>query len=275
MVVNRSEDAYRAANRLYFEEQMSAAVLTYDTQPNWDPHSIKPLLTEKQLNVRTTVLNSLKLYASNIAQIENSPKNAAGLDSAAEAAGNNLMSLSSGLDAELGGVGVTVSQAQANGFSTAVKALGEYLIAKKVKHDLPPRIQAMDPQIEAICKVLVLDITALQTQADNDYSNLLTQQDLFIRKAGDKLNPVERRAEVRRLPLILQKQEASKELFDALKVALQRLALTHHALAAAAQGNNPEALSARIADLLDAGQTLATFYGSLPTTTTSTTTTTN
>jgi len=273
--VNGSEDAYRAANRLYFDEQMSAAALNYDSQPNWDPHSIKPLLTENQLTVRTTVLNSLKVYAQNIAEIENAPKNAAGLDSAAESAGNNLKGLGSGLDSALGGVGVTVSQAQANGFSTAVKALGEYLIAKKVKRDLPARIQAIDPQIEAICKVLVLDITALQTQAENDYSSLLTQQDLFIRKAGDKLSPIERRAEIRRLPLILQKAETSKELFDALKVALQRLALTHHALAAAAQGNNPEALGGRIADLEDAGQTLSNFYGSLPTRTIVTTTTTN
>ncbi|CAN5642928.1 hypothetical protein BH10ACI4_BH10ACI4_30250 [soil metagenome] len=266
IVINGSEDAYRAANRLYFDEQMSAAALSYDSQPNWDPHSIQPLLSETQLDVRTTLLNSLKAYAQNISEIENAPRRADGLDSAASGAGNNLMTLSSNLNGELGDAkGITVSQAQANGLSTAVKALGEFLIAKKVRRQLPGQIQAMDPQIEAICRVLLLDITALQTQTKNDYSDLLTQQDLFIRRAGDKLNPVERRAEIRKLPLILQKAEASKELLEALKVAIHRLALTHHALAAAAQGNNPEDLRAKIGDLQDAGQTLANFYRSLPT----------
>jgi hypothetical protein len=43
-----------------------------------------------------------------------------------------------------------------------------------------------------------------------------------------------------------------------------RLALTHHALAAAAQGNNPETITARLGDVLDAGNELKTYYKSLP-----------
>ena len=41
--------------------------------------------------------------------------------------------------------------------------------------------------------------------------------------------------------------------------------MTHHALAAAAQGNNPEALTARLGELVAAGNDLKTFYKSLPT----------
>ena len=85
-VVNGSEDAYRAANRLYFEEQMSAAVLNYDSQPTWDPHSVKPLLSKRQLDVRYALLDGLKAYAQHLSDIENSPKAQPDLDTAAKSA---------------------------------------------------------------------------------------------------------------------------------------------------------------------------------------------
>jgi hypothetical protein len=263
-VVNGSEDAYRAANRLYFEEEMSAAVLNYDSQPTWDPHSVQPLLTKQQLRVRYTLLDGLKAYAQNLDKVENSPKRSRGLDAAASGVGNNLVALTANLDQDLGGSkGISISQADANGLSTATKALGEFLIANKVRHGLASKIDEMDPHIQTICKVLQLDITTLQSQADYDYSNLLTQQDLFIRKAGDKLSPVERRAEIRRLPKIVERSETSKALFEDLERAISRLALAHHALALAARGNDPETMRQRIADLQDSGQMLATFYQSL------------
>lgn len=264
-VVNGSEDAYRAANRLYFEEQMAAAVLSYDSQPTWDPHSVQPLLTKKQLEVRYTLLDGLKAYAQLLSEIENSPKTQKDLDTAAKGVGNNLVTLTANLDQALGGSkGIAVSQANANGLSTATKALGEFLIAGAVRRGLATNIRDMDPQIQAICKVLELDISTLQSQTDADYNNLLTQQDLFIRKAGDKLSPVERRTEIRRLPMIIEKSEASKELLSNLQKAIARMALAHQALATAATEKNPETLRQRIADLQDSGQTLASFYESLP-----------
>jgi hypothetical protein len=263
--VNRSKDAYLAANRLYFEEQMSTAVLNYDSQPNWDPHSVQPLLSPRQLEVRYLLLDSLKVYARRLSTIENSPKHARGLDTAASGVGNNLVDLSSSLDQALGGSkGLTISQANANGVSTAAKALGEFLIADKVRHELPAEITAMDPHIQVICKVLQLDIATLQSQAEADYGNLLTQQDLFIRKSGDKLTPVERRNEIRRLPQILAASEASSTLLGHLQHAIAQLAATHHALANAASGKEVESLRERIADLQDEGETLADFYQKLP-----------
>ena len=264
-VVNGSEDAYRAANRLYFEEQMAAAVLNYDAQPTWDPHSVQPLLTKRQLEVRYTLLDGLKAYAQRLSEIENSPKAQKDLDTAAKDVGNNLVALTTNLDQALGGSkGITVSQADANGLSTATKALGQFLIAGAVRRGLGTTIRGMDPHIQAICKVLELDISTLASQADADYSNLLTQQDLFIRKAGDKLSPAERRTEIRRLPTIIEKSEASKELLSNLQKAIARMAVAHGALATAATEKNPETLRQRIADLQDSGQALASFYESLP-----------
>jgi len=48
-----------------------------------------------------------------------------------------------------------------------------------------------------------------------------------------------------------------------LRAAIVRLALTHHALAADAQGNNPESLKSKLGDLEAAGSELGRFYSSL------------
>ncbi|ADW67677.1 hypothetical protein AciX9_0606 [Granulicella tundricola MP5ACTX9] len=266
VVVNSSEDAYRKANSLYFEEQTSAAVLKYDSSPTWDPHSIKPLLTDQQLKVRYTLLDGLKEYAKNLDTVENAPKNMKGLGTASEGLGTNLMTLSTDANSVLAGGGISglsLTQAQANNVSTAAYALGEFLAYRKVKGRLPQEIVSMDPAIDTLCKVLVTDIAKLEQQADNDYSMLLTQEDVFIRTSHG-MTPMERRTEIARLPRILQRQKTTHELMDELTKAIQSLALTHHALASAAQGHNPEALKARIADLEAIGSSLATYYSSLP-----------
>jgi hypothetical protein len=68
-----------------------------------------------------------------------------------------------------------------------------------------------------------------------------------------------------KLPQIVRREQADSVQLLALKVSIERLALTHHGLAAEAQGNNPESISAKIAELAAAGSNLGTYYSSLPT----------
>ena len=263
IVVDRSQDAYRTANELYFEEQMSSVVREYEANPNWNPNSIQPLLTAKQMHVRRLLLDSLKVYARTLDRLENSPKSEA-IDDAAAGTGAGLLAMSSSLNADLGGnKGIAITAAESNGLSTAVDALGKYLVARKVKRQLPAIVQSMDPTVDTICKLLVSDIGTLQTQTADDYSSLIQHQDEFIRHAGTSLDPVSKRAEIRQLPLLVQRSAASKELFDRLQLAIRRLALTHDALATAAQGKDPATLKAAIADLQETGRELGDFYQSL------------
>jgi hypothetical protein len=113
----------------------------------------------------------------------------------------------------------------------------------------------------------------LQRQAKVDYGELEIQQDSFIRHASDKLDPVQRREQVSQLIDLANERQLNDELLEKLKNCLGSFILTHQALAAAAQGNNPESLSQKIADLAAEGKDLGNFYKSLPTTTTITTST--
>lgn len=264
-VVTNTENAYRTADRLYFDEQMSAAVLAYDKQPNWDPHSIKPLLTPRQLEARTTILEALKAYAASLDQIANAgTSNAKAIDTNSAAVGNNLVTLSGNLASATGADELAVPQREGNIVSVATRELGQFLVAHKARKDLGRIVVQMDPSITSICTVLQTDIATLRRQAANDYSQMLTQQDQFIRNAGTQLSPEERRTEIRRLPELLQKAKNTDDLLDALGKSIGKLATAHKAMATTAQGGNPESLSAALADFADYAESVATFYQSLP-----------
>lgn len=269
-VIDSSEDAYRGANKLRLDEQVAAAVFDYDKNPAWSPYKdYKPLLTPDQLNARINVLDGLKAYAASLVELTNSKFPAAqeaALESAAAGVGDNLLALNQNVATNFSSLNAPVmSTTQANVVSTAVLGLADYLRARKVKGSLPKVTQDMNPHIQELCTLLDSDIHILRRQADVDYQTLLTQLDQSIRHEGDKNSPYERRMEVGSLIQIAQQQTANDELLGKLQAALHSLALTHQALAAAAQGNNPESIQAKIAELEAAGKDLGAFYNSLPT----------
>ncbi|MCU1319284.1 MAG: hypothetical protein JWP98_802 [Edaphobacter sp.] len=274
VVVDSSENAYRAAVRIHDEEQISAVLQKYDTNQPWDPHSIKHLINAKGLETRTDILNGLKVYAQSLADIANNVQSDQ-LDAAASSVGANLRKVGdtlnpsgtdSGTASKALAPGIAITPQEANAVSTALKVLGDYLINKKVRSEVPKVIRDMDPQIDALCNLLDGDLVVLRRQSGNDYEQLLVQQDMFIRKFGSTLSPVERRAEIKKLPQILARKEATDDMLQELQESIHTLAQTHHALAATAQNSNAASLNERIADLKASGERLAHFYSSLPTT---------
>jgi hypothetical protein len=265
-VVDSSENAYRAAVRLHDDEQLSAAVQKYDANQPWDPHSIKHLIDARGLDARTDILDGLKTYAQTLADIT-SGGHSDSLDASAASVGTNLKQISAALNPDATATPVfSISAAQANAVSTALKALGDYLANRKVKSDVPKIIRDMDPKIEILSSLLDSDVTILRRQAGDDYEQLLMQQDIFIRKFGPELSPIERRAEIKKLGQIILRKEATDDMLHELQTAIKSLAETHHALAAAAQSKDTAALSERIAELKATADRLNHFYDSLPTT---------
>ncbi|WP_157467296.1 hypothetical protein [Edaphobacter aggregans] len=263
LVVDNSENAYRAAVRLNDEAQASLLVARYDSAQPMDPHSLRHLIDPQDLEARTEVLDGLRTYARTIADLS-SGVSSSRLDDAAAAVGANLQKMGSALTAATP-IGFKITPQEANAASTALKALGEFLTSQKVKSSVPKIIQEMDPNIEAITNLLLSDIAILRDQSGRDYEQLLTQQDSFIRHAGKDLSPTDRRAEIQRLPQILARKQATDDMLAELADCVKQLALTHHALAAAATSKDAPSLEARITDLRAIGSRLASYYESLPT----------
>ncbi len=154
-----------------------------------------------------------------------------------------------------------------NGISTGFNALGQLLVNRVVEKELPGKIVEMDPHVQALCKALADDIQTLDGLEERDYDRILNLEKQFILEdedPGKNVNPEEHRAEIMRLPQIARQQREADAKLVALRKAIVKLALTHHALAAEAQHNDPESLKDKLSELADAGSSLGKFYSSLP-----------
>jgi len=263
LVVDNSEDAYRAAVRLNDQAQASMLLSRYDSPQPLDPHSLKHLIDPEGLTARTEVLDGLRTYAQTVADLA-SGVSSTQLDDAATAVGANLIKMVTAISAPTP-VGIDISPQQANATSTALKALGEFLTSRKIKSSVPKVIQEMDPNVATICNLLISDISILRDQSGRDYEQLLAQQDSFIRHAGTALSPIDRRTEIQRLPQILASKQATDDMLADLAESVKQLALCHHALAVAATAKDAQSLSARLADLRASAKRLSRYYYSLPT----------
>jgi hypothetical protein len=264
LVIDNSESAYRTAMQLRQDEQAAAAVYDYDKNPSWSPYQdFKPLLTPEQLDARIKVLDGLKAYAATLVDVT-SGKPSKDLQDNAAGVGTNLQSLSQSVatafSTSIPNLPV-MSTATANALSTAVLGLSEYLIGRKVSQSLPKVTQDMNPNIQAICELLNQDTIDMRRQADVDYQTLIENDNQFIRH--QTLDAVEHRDAVGKLLTLAAQQKANDALLAKLQTALHTLAMTHQALAAAAQGNDPESIKQKIAELAAAGKDLSNYYKSL------------
>lgn len=270
LVVDNTRNAYRTTVRLNEEAQASLLVARYDSDQPMDPHSIRPLIDDKGIKARTEVLEGLRVYAQSISDIAGGVTSK-DLDKAAADCGTNIKSLGDALAASTP-IGINITDAQANGTSTALKALGEFLVSRKIKSSVPKVLNDMDPSVDTLAKLLVSDLDILRDQAGRDYEQILARQDSFIRHAQNGLSPIERRAEIRRLPRILARKKVTDDMLSDLQDSIRKLAEAHHALAVAASSKDSvSSLQSRLADLRASARELSAYYNSLSASETSST----
>jgi len=295
--VDEAAAAYRDAEALYDLRVDYDAVSQFDVnQPVYNPRNFQPLMSDKDIQTRLAVLAALQTYAKSLVAITGGTDSPA-LEAASKSVGGDLSSLGNSLAPSVEStLGITTASSSTtdtivttvsgptatttlstssattplitpeiqNGISTAVDALGQFLVGNKIKKELPQKIIAMDPHIQALCNLLEQDIDTLQNQDDRDYNRVINLETLFIRQNAS-LNPEQRRADIMKLPEIVRQQRAADQKLAELRSAIARLAFTHHALAADAQGKTMESLTDKLKELEVAGESLGKFYSSLPT----------
>jgi hypothetical protein len=269
------------------------AAQAFDKTSVFIPSSIQVWPTEKDIQIRLAVLKALQLYVKQLSDITGGTDSTA-LDAASRSMGDSLSSLANTLapPAE-GALGIAPSPATTTqttvtttsentsqstttisstpspfisadaqkGVAVAIDALGQFLVSRTIEKDLPPKIVAMDPHIKALCELLAKDIGILQSQEKLDSNDIIDVQTDLAR--DPKLDPEERRIEFMKLPEMARQQQVNDQTLTELRGSLVRLELAHHALAAEAQGNNPESIEQKLGDLESAGESLGKFYSSL------------
>jgi hypothetical protein len=278
-VVDQSAAAYRDAVALdNLREDYEAVVAYKNKDATYNPRNTPVLLSEKDIQTRLAVLAALQVYSQSLVEITKGPDSPE-LEAASKSVGSNLTTLGNNLAPSIEntlGVAAAASSTPStplspevrNGISTAVDALGQFLVNRIVEKELPGKIEEMDPHVQALCTVLADDINTLQGLEQRDYDRILNLEKQFIledEEAGKNVDPQQHRAEIMKLPEIARQQREANEKLTALREAIDKLAQTHHALAAEAQHvNDPETLKQKLSELADVGKNLGKFYSSLP-----------
>jgi hypothetical protein len=271
-VVDHAADAYRDANELHNLRVDYDAVAAFDAESVYNPRNLEVLLSNKDIGIRLAVLEGFQLYVKSLCAMV-SGTNPKELGTASVSLGGQLTSLANTLAPSIekaAGIGksdgstttTVISPETQNAITTGLDALGKFLITRKLKAELPSKISAMDPHVQALAALLESDIDVLKDQEHRDYDRIINLQTLSIRK-NDKLPFDERRTEIMKLPDIVRKERAAEEKLTALRAAVVTLAETHKQLVADAQAKNPESLKEKLQDLANAATELGTFYSSL------------
>jgi hypothetical protein len=268
-VVDGAAAAYQAANAIHEKKVDFDAIAEFDkTDPVYNPRIIHPLLSDKDVELRLEVLKAFQCYVQTLVEITNGTESKE-LDEASKSVGSSLANLGNTLAPAPAATAtdptpaLTISAGTQNILSTGANALGQFLVQRTIKKDLPQKIKDMDPQVDALCKLLASEMDLLRDSDQKDFDSIINRETLFLRDPASKLSAEERRVEIMKLPEIAREQQAADQRLVQLKSEIVKLELTHHALAAEAQGNNPESPKNKLGDLLTAGKQLGKFYGSL------------
>jgi hypothetical protein len=249
--------------------------------------------TEKEVQIRLAVLAAFQVYVKDLEAINNGTDSPA-LDAASKSLGNDLSNISNSLAPTVeNALGVTETPASTTtttsttttgsttttttssssvaaplisagaeaGFATAIDALGKFLISRTIDKGLPQQVEAMDKPVQTLCATLANEMKLIQDQEKTDTGTVIDRQTDFL--LSGKLDDEERRTEFLKLPAIVRQQRVNDANFAALRAALLNLEMTHHALAAAVQGNNPQTFTQKLGDLAAAGESLGKFYSSI------------
>ncbi len=266
-----TKSAFDAVESNYREAQVARIVANYDDQ-GFNPELIKPFLSTADLEARLLVLNGLQEYALRLSEIMGDQQMNA-LDVETDRLGRAMQAVNEDFVKDRFFPKAGRHDREVNGFTTAINALGHWLIDARRQRGVKQTIARMQEPVSNICQLLVLDIgpapgaegvppAGLRVQLSNQYKLILMEQDAFIRKNKGALDPIARRNEIRALAALVTEQQKADATLQAMQQAVQQLNETHAQLARAFS-KKPAHLDVLTRQLVADGKRISAFYRSL------------
>lgn len=266
VVVRDTSTAYQTVEDTTYQAEVSTLVLNFDRE-GFKRANIKPFLPPADLQIRLILLRGLQEYADQLASMAGE-KAFAPLDQQTAALAQSLSALSKN-DA-LQKLAPNASDAEIKGFATAVDLLGRVLIERKRRQQLPRIIQQMQPTLAQLSELLIRDLgslpqgdqpgSGLRDVLSRRYDTLISNQEDFIANGGKQFTPLERAAEIAKLPQLVSQQRSADGALACTQATLRDLVTTHRALLDADQAGT---FRAKLGELVEDGQQVASFYNTL------------
>ena len=257
----RTTNAYQLINQVHADAQMATLVAQYDRTP-FDAGKITQFLPEKDLAVRTEVLNGIMQYATLLAEVSGDQP-ISDLEAQAVATGIALQNLQQD-DFK----GFKINDTDRTLAVNAVTAIGGVLIQHARARALPEILDKMNQPIQQICNILVNDIgvvgkAGLADALHTDYGTQIAAEQNFITDNANTLSADQKRIEIETLPKLVLAQRQSDQALAATAKLLTDLAAAHAALAATKAQKNSPAFKLELSQLLQDAQTAYGYYTSV------------
>lgn len=264
VTVSNTSSALQLAQDDYIRRQVSEQALKFGTD-DYNVTAVEPFYKPEQLQVRFEVLQGLVTYASTLSTLVG---NAAltNLDINTAKLGQNLNGLDATLIKNSFFDKTTITPEELQIFTTAVNALGHWLISYKQHKAAKEAIMTMQYSITNICVLLQKDFDTLQSEIDSDNLVNLEKVDTFMRHniAAFTNNPATLRPAVENAVSLYREKKTKHDLMEAMKGSVKKLAATHTALADVFSKDSTN-ITAMIQDFSAEASRVSSYYNSLKT----------
>jgi len=156
MVTKNTDDAFDLIERKYEEAQIAASVASYNSATFNPNAAVKVLFPQEDLKARKLVLEGLRQYAANLAQImSNDQLNE--FDTKTKALGTQLSTLNDDLVAKHILNHNVLNAAEIRVFTTALNTIGRWFIEVKRRKIIKENVTTMQDSIRAVCELMQED----------------------------------------------------------------------------------------------------------------------
>jgi hypothetical protein len=258
-------EAFNLVEQNRYKEEVSVSIVNYDSEHGFHPNDIQPFISTNALQARLDILDGLKAYAANLSTLmgNNVPTN---FDSDTTKLGQQLTKIDTDLvsDSFFKKQPVTAQELQI--FTTAINALGHWLIEYKQNKAAKGAISSMQQPVADICQLLQKDLEILGRQSANDSANTLRNENQYILNylhAFDE-SPGQKRAEIQEMADLTRTMRSEATLFESMQSSVAKMATAHKALGQVFSKNTKD-VSSLISEFSAESSRISKYYNSLKT----------
>jgi hypothetical protein len=264
--IDNTTQAFNLVENTHFKMEVSEEVLHFDTNPGFNPGQIQPFMGTNALRIRLDVLNGLKSYAANLSALMGNGS-LTNLDLDTTAFGSTLSTLNTNLVKDAFFKNEPVSAEELQIFTTAIEALGNWLIEYKQQEEAKKAIASMQQPVADICRLLQNDLEILRKQMLDDYKQTLQNENTYILNYLTQFNnnPGEKRSEINELAVLTQEINNEAALFSLMESTTAKMAAAHKNMGQVFSKNTTD-ISSLINEFSAESRRISNYYNSLKST---------
>ncbi|HBC87861.1 MAG TPA: hypothetical protein DCZ94_12975 [Lentisphaeria bacterium] len=263
--------AYAEIEKVHQDVELMKIVANFDNK-GFKPDSVRPFFDSQALKVRKQVLDGLCLYSEKLSGISDG-KQLEEFDEETRKLGASLQELNEGLMKSSFFRNTQMESSSVQVFSTAVNAIGRWIIEYKKDKAVRETIIGMNVNIRDICTLFMQDFGnppdgmhknpgGLRAQQWNQHDELMLLQDKFIGDNKNKMDPVAKKLEIEKLASLPMKQKEADAVLADMQNSFKRIRDIHDALAKDAVGEKQD-YELMLKKLIAEGKRIGKFYKSV------------